>query len=249
MLPVSTAPLRKLRSVQFGILSPDEITRYSVTHIDATEYSNSLNSSRSTGGVVLDPSRGSLNDPRLGCMDPSRICYTCEENMHSCPGHFGHITLNAPMYNIGFIRTVKKILECVCPTCARYRIHPDDPKYRVLANVRDKFKCAWEFAKSKTVCEFCETQLLPVRRQGVVLYYDPKKFDAKAARTPITPADALQLLARITDETCNILGLNPVTSRPEWMITTVLPVPPMCVRPSVSIDSAVCAYYQWDLAV
>ncbi|KAI8842884.1 hypothetical protein BJ741DRAFT_696317 [Chytriomyces cf. hyalinus JEL632] len=97
------------------------------------------------------------------------------------------------MYNIGFIRTVKKILEY-------------DPKYRVLANVRDKFKYAWEFAKSKTVCEFCETQLLPVRRQGVVLYYDPKKFDAKAARTPITPADALQLLARITDETCNILG-------------------------------------------
>ncbi|KAI8822772.1 hypothetical protein BJ741DRAFT_644031 [Chytriomyces cf. hyalinus JEL632] len=141
------------------------------------------------------------------------------------------------MYNIGFIRTVKKILECVCPTCARYRIHPDDPKYRVLANVRDKFKYAREFAKSKTVCEFCETQLMPVRRQGVVLYYDPKKFDAKAARTPITPADALQLLARITDETCNILGLNPVTSRPEWMITTVLPVPPMCVRPSVSIDS------------
>lgn len=34
-----------------------------------------------------------------------------------------------------------------------------------------------------------------------------------------------------------ILGLNPQYSRPDWLIITVLPVPPPHVRPSVALDA------------
>ena len=39
-------------------------------------------------------------------------CGTCDETMNDCPGHFGHIDLAVPVYHIGFLKTVKKILEC-----------------------------------------------------------------------------------------------------------------------------------------
>ena len=32
---------------------------------------------------------------------------------------------------------------------------------------------------------------------------------------------------------CYILGMDPKYARPDWMICTVLPVPPLCVRPAV----------------
>jgi hypothetical protein len=54
----------------------------------------------------------------------------------------------------------------------------------------------------------------------------------------ITPEKAIEILKRISDEDCKALGLDPQYSRPDWMILTVLPVPPPPVRPSVQMDSS-----------
>lgn len=37
----------------------------------------------------------------------------------------------------------------------------------------------------------------------------------------------------ITDEEIYILGMDPKFARPDWMIVTALPVPPLSVRPAV----------------
>ncbi|KAK8952184.1 DNA-directed RNA polymerase II subunit RPB1 [Platanthera zijinensis] len=42
----------------------------------------------------------------------------------------------------------------------------------------------------------------------------------------------LNVLKRISDDDCQLLGLNPKYARPDWMILQVLPIPPP-VRPSV----------------
>lgn len=47
---------------------------------------------------------------------------------------------------------------------------------------------------------------------------------------------ALTILKKIPDEDLRIMGLSLGEARPEWMILTVLPVPPPAVRPSVAID-------------
>ena len=41
------------------------------------------------------------------------------------------------------------------------------------------------------------------------------------------------MFRHISDEECYILGMDPKFSRPDWMIVTVLPVPPLAVRPAV----------------
>lgn len=63
-------------------------------------------------------------------------------------------------------------------------------------------------------------------------------LDATERKQEITPERALEILRRISDEDCITLGFNPKFSRPEWMILTVLPVPPPPVRPSVMMDSS-----------
>jgi DNA-directed RNA polymerase II subunit RPB1 len=49
-------------------------------------------------------------------------CETCGEGMQECPGHFGHIELAKPVYHIGFLNKVKKILECVCVNCGKLKV-------------------------------------------------------------------------------------------------------------------------------
>lgn len=48
----------------------------------------------------------------------------------------------------------------------------------------------------------------------------------------------LNVLKRISDEDCMLLGLNPKYARPDWMILQVLPIPPPPVRPSVMMDTS-----------
>ena len=47
----------------------------------------------------------------------------------------------------------------------------------------------------------------------------------------------LNIFKKISDEDCIALGMNPQFSRPDWMILTILPVPPPPVRPSIMMDS------------
>ena len=52
----------------------------------------------------------------------------------------------------------------------------------------------------------------------------------------ISPQDALNVFRNMSDVDMVRLGLNVDYARPEWMILTVLPVPPPAVRPSISVD-------------
>lgn len=42
-----------------------------------------------------------------------------------------------------------------------------------------------------------------------------------------------EILKRISDKECVILGMNPKFCRPDWLICTVIPVPPLSVRSAV----------------
>jgi len=61
------------------------------------------------------------------------------------------------------------------------------------------------------------------------------QYQSKAT-DDITPADALDLFRRVPDEDLPLLWLNADMSRPERLILTHLPVPPVCIRPSVKMD-------------
>lgn len=52
----------------------------------------------------------------------------------------------------------------------------------------------------------------------------------------VSPGEVYNILKKITPEDLHIMGLNADYARPDWMILTVLPVPPAAVRPSIAVD-------------
>ncbi len=59
------------------------------------------------------PKLNGLSDPRLGTMDRAIKCTTDGASNQDSPGYFGHIELAKPVFHIGFITTVLKVLRCV----------------------------------------------------------------------------------------------------------------------------------------
>ena len=53
----------------------------------------------------------------------------------------------------------------------------------------------------------------------------------------LMPSDIRDWFEDIPDEDIEVLGINAQNSRPEWMVLTVLPVPPVTARPSITLDN------------
>lgn len=51
-----------------------------------------------------------------------------------------------------------------------------------------------------------------------------------------TPSEVYTTFKKMSDSDLHLLGLSDEYARPEWMILTVLPVPPPPVRPSIAVD-------------
>lgn len=57
--------------------------------------------------------------------------------------------------------------------------------------------------------------------------------DSQEKKIVLTAERVYEIFKRISDEECITLGMDPKFGRPDWMIVTVMPVPPLCVRPAV----------------
>lgn len=100
--PYSSAEFRRVKAIQFGILSPDELRRYSVVAIETSE---TYEKGR--------PKAKGLSDPKLGTLDRGMRCSTDGANAMDCPGYFGHLELAKPVFHVGFMTSILKVLRCV----------------------------------------------------------------------------------------------------------------------------------------
>ncbi|KAK6121619.1 hypothetical protein DH2020_044646 [Rehmannia glutinosa] len=187
------------------------------------------------------PKIGGLSDPRLGTIDRKMKCETCMANMAECPGHFGHLELAKPMFHIGFMKTVLSILRSVCFNCSKILADEEDPKFKQamrIRNPKNRLRKILDACKNKSKCEGGDE----IDVQGQDSEPLKKSRGGCGAQQPKISIDGmkmvLSILKRITDEDCQLLGLNPKYARPDWMILQVLPIPPPPVRPSVMMDTS-----------
>eukprot|EP00887_Chlorella_sp_A99_P002145 scaffold21.g2145.t1 len=239
----SPAPVRRVRSVQFGVLDPDFIRRYSVAKI---ETSQTYDKGR--------PKLGGLSDARMGTMDRTIKCQSDGCNATNCPGHFGHVELAKPMFHVHFLKTVLKVLRCVSFHNSKLLVMPDDPKYAMAARIRNperRLRVWTTVCGGKKVCEHTGAPQPSYRLEHGTLRIlaefprlkasddmEDVPLDNMERKQEITPEKALEILRRISDEDCKLLGFDAKNSRPDWLVLTVLPVPPPPVRPSVMMDSS-----------
>ncbi|EPB71879.1 RNA polymerase Rpb1, domain 5 [Ancylostoma ceylanicum] len=202
------APLRQVKRVQFGILGPDEIKRMSVGEIEFPEiYENGK------------PKKGGLMDPRQGVIDRRGSKLLLDKDN----------------------QRVKDIIR------------------KTQGNPRRRLALIYDMCKSKIVCDGgnevenqnpeegedgekvikasgCGRYQPSYRRTGIDINAEWKKNvneDTQERKIFLTAERALEIFKQISDEDCLILGMDPRFARPDWMICTVLPVPPLAVRPAV----------------
>ncbi|KAJ2785959.1 DNA-directed RNA polymerase III subunit C1 (rpo31) [Coemansia javaensis] len=65
-----------------------------------------------------------------------------------------------------------------------------------------------------------------------------KPFVARSLSEEMTPLRVYNLFKNVSDEDCELMGLNPASARPELLLWTSIPVPPVCIRPSIAQDGA-----------
>jgi DNA-directed RNA polymerase subunit A' len=225
---MSTNTPKTIDTIEFGLMSPQDYREMSVTKIiTADTYDDD--------GFPIDMG---LMDPRLGVIDPGLQCKTCGKRSGQCEGHFGHIELAAPVVHPGFSKLIRRLLRGTCHECARLLLSPTQKeRYRnkletaeALEEDLDKItKAAIREARKNNVCPYCDAEQKEVSHDKPTTYYEDGQ--------KLMPSDIRDRFERIPDEDLEPLGINPERTRPEWMILTVLPVPPVTARPSITLDS------------
>ena len=217
--------IKPIKKIEFTLINPEEFKRYSsceVTHIELYEKNN-------------EPKFGGLLDPRMGPHDKNILCQSCKHNIEKCPGHFGHIELAVPVYNPNYLTITKKVLNTVCNVCSSLLIDKDDQKITniILKKKREnRFPYILSLLGKKKVCHNCDKLQPKYFKDGLTLQTEVS-VDTEVKKEVFHADKALHILKNISDEDINFLGFSIDYSRPEFLITQILPVPPPCIRPSV----------------
>jgi len=238
--------IQDVKGIQFSVMGPEEIISRSVVEVNRTD--------TYTGN---EPVVGGLFDSRMGVLEHNKLCSTCEQKNIFCPGHFGHIVLARPVFHAMFFDITKKILKCVCYRCSKILIspnttHPDLKQdiqkimamkdnqmkwnaYFKLCNTTNKIKCCGDDGSigcnAKQPTKYNKDG--PMKIVADWKDKNEKNSENENLSTELSAEDVLRIFKRITDEDMEIMGFSPKWNRPEWMITTILPVPPPAVRPSI----------------
>jgi DNA-directed RNA polymerase subunit A' len=223
---------KRIKGIKFGFLSPVEIRKMSGTKIiTADTYDDD--------GFPIDMG---LMDPRLGVIEPGLRCKTCGRKVDECPGHFGHIDLAMPVLHVGYTKIIKALLKATCRACGRILLTHKQIEDLQGGRIFDFLESGLHDISSKSIlsetikasslakiCPHCSEE------QKKITLDKPTSFRENGHK--LTPKEVRERLERIPDKDLYPLGINPKVARPEWMILTALPVPPVTVRPSITLES------------
>ncbi len=219
--------LKKISQIDFGFMSPEDIRKMTVTKIITPD----------TYDEDGYPIENGLMDPRLGVIDPSLKCRTCGSKGGDCQGHFGSINLARAVIHVGFADTIHKILRSTCHSCGRIKLtdseinHYQEKMDYLMKNedsLTNIIKEIYTTAR-RDKCPHCEEEQEEVKID--------KPISIVEGNYKLTPSEVRERLELISDSDSLLLGVNPQVARPEWMVLTVLPVPPVTVRPSITLET------------
>jgi len=221
---------KKVGSIVFGVLSPQVIKKMSTVKVVTPELYDKE-------GYPVD---GGLMDTRMGVIDPGLKCPVDGKKLKECPGYFGYIELARPVVHINHVKPILDFLRVTCRECGKILLTEKDrerwqakqenverekgleQKRKVINNMVNGFK-------SIKKCPHCEA------KQYTVNVDKPTSYVENDIR--LNPIEVRARLERISDEDIKLMGLNPDLARPEWFVLTLMPIPPVTIRPSITLES------------
>jgi len=245
---------KRISSIRFGLMDPTEIRKMSAVEVKTADTYKDDGRAYSQG----------LMDMHMGVIEPGLVCPTDNCKYDESPGHFGHIQMELPVIHIGFVNLIKTALKATCNTCSKILLHdepethPQNPELseqdyyhrRVRDIILKHGVGSTEFSKiikevekvtsgtKRKVCMHCGAA------QGKITLDKPTTFkekletqgSGKETERKLNPRDVREWLSSIPPEHLIFIGMDK-QNRPEWTVLQVLPVPPITVRPSITLDS------------
>lgn len=228
---------KQVDSILFGMLSPGMIKKMAAAKVVTPELYDKE-------GYPVD---GGLMDIRLGVIDPGLRCKTCASKLKECPGHFGYIELARPIVHIKYVPILLDLLRTTCKDCGRILIpenkidmlfvdkdstdEEDEEEAQRDLTLLSRKKVMSLISKLKTTnkCPHCKA------KQKKISLEKPTSFLEDEKR--MSPIEVRSRLEKIPDSDLEAFGFNPKYMRPEWGILTILPIPPVTMRPSITLES------------
>jgi len=202
---------KQVKAIDFSLITPEQIKKLGVAKIVTPELYD-------MDGYPVD---GGLMDLRLGAIDPGVRCRTCGGKLKECLGHFGYIELARPIMHVKYIPLIEMVLRSFCYECGRILIKEEDlklPTAVLIKKAKDVKKCPW-----------CKKEHEKIKVEKPTTFVMGKKR--------IFPSEVRAILNKINDNDLRLYGINPTAARPEWAVLTLLLVPPVTVRPSITLDT------------
>ncbi|MEM2478593.1 MAG: DNA-directed RNA polymerase subunit A' [Candidatus Pacearchaeota archaeon] len=201
-------PLRKqVREIGFKLLSPEEIKRLAKVKVITPELYD-------VDGYPVD---GGLMDLHMGAIDPGVKCRTCGGSFKECLGHFGYIELARPVLHIHFIPIIELLLKTTCEACGRILT----TKKLTLAEIKK--------LRAVKKCPHCGAIQSKIKLEKPYFFYK--------GQNRMFPTEIREWLAKIPNEDLLNYKFNPETFRPENAVLTVLLIPPVTIRPSITLET------------
>jgi len=221
---------KKVKSITFGMLSPKMIKKMACAKVVTPELYDKE-------GYPVD---GGLMDTRLGVIDPGLKCKTCGSKLKECIGHFGYIELARPSIHISFVKVVHIVLNGSCRECGKGLLTKQKAdKMRTeldrieleqgLGARRQAVKELQTILKTVTKCPHCKAKQYKIKIEKPTTFLEAEKR--------ISPIEIRTRLEKVPDEDCWLFGINPGHARPEWMVLTILGIPPVTMRPSITLET------------
>jgi len=201
-------PLRKqVKEISFKLLSPNEIKDLAKAKVITPELYD-------VDGYPVD---GGLMDLRMGAIDPGVRCRTCGGSFKECLGHYGYIELARPIIHIKFVPIIELLLKTTCQYCGR-----------ILTTKKIKRK---EIKKLKNIrkCPHCNRPKERIKLDKPYFFYK--------GNVRMFPNEIREWLEKIPDEDLKVYGYDPSSFRPENTILTALLIPPVTIRPSITLET------------
>ncbi len=158
------------------------------------------------------PIEGGVMDPRLGVIDPGLRCRTCGGTIGDCPGHFGYMELAKPVIHVLYTKVIYQLLKFTCRKCNRIMAEGVDILTKTIGPAK---------------CPHCKSKQKKISFVKPYTFYEEKH--------ELTPLEIRERFEKIPLRDLKKNGIR--GGRPEWLILTLFPIPPVTMRPSITLET------------
>ncbi|RXK41196.1 DNA-directed RNA polymerase II subunit RPB1 [Tremella mesenterica] len=264
--PYSSAPTRQVKEIQFGVMSPEEIKAFSVAKIEHPEVMDENNRQKVGGLMDPRMGTIDRNFKCQTCLEGMAECpgHFGHIELARPVFHGGFMVkvkkiLECICFSCGKLRV--DVRDPMVANIVR-RVKPQHRLKAIWAIASKRTSCETderddENGDATNEAEFQAEKELGVpkghggcgadqplwRKEALKLMAkskpsttDKDESGSELEIRSVSPGEIYNVLRKIPAEDLYVMGLNIDYARPEWMILTVMPVPPAAVRPSISID-------------